>query len=116
MLLTSRHAKIEKLVPQSHITVQAKLLSLYLEKKRHVAGSMAKATSHIIISFDGWKADIDQLDMLGIMSHHLDDKYRVESVVLGLHDSFGSHSGEYEESRYVEQNLAQAAVWQVGDG
>jgi len=54
---------------------------------------MAQAKSRITVSFDGWKADNEVLDLLGIMAHYIDKEYEVKTITLALRDTFGSHSG-----------------------
>ena len=55
---------------------------------------MAQAKSRHIGSFDGWKADNEVLDLLGIVAHNIDRNHEVKTVILALRDAFGSHSSE----------------------
>jgi hypothetical protein len=45
------------------------------------------------ISFDGWKANNDVLDLLGVVIHYLRDDYKLHNVVLVMRDTLGSHTG-----------------------
>jgi hypothetical protein len=45
--------------------------------------ALAKAKSSISVSFDGWLAD-NQLEMLGVTAHYLDEQLRVKTFLLGL--------------------------------
>ena len=55
---------------------------------------MAQAKSRITVSFDGWKADNEVLDLLGVVPHYIDRNHKVKTVTIALRDTFGSHSGE----------------------
>ena len=54
---------------------------------------MDKATSRLTIAFDGWTANNEVLDLLGIVCHYLDENHKRRAVVLGLRDTLGSHTG-----------------------
>jgi hypothetical protein len=47
----------------------------------------------LTISFDGWKANNDVLDLLGIVVHYLGDDDKLHNVVLAMRDTLGSHTG-----------------------
>lgn len=49
-----------------------------------VIKSISKATSRLTISFDGWKANNDLLDLLGVVAHYLNHNHDLKTVVLGL--------------------------------
>lgn len=55
---------------------------------------MAHAKSRITTSFDGWKANTDVLDLLGIVAHYIDRDCKLKTVTLALRDTYGSHTGE----------------------
>lgn len=40
-----------------------------------VIKSISKATSRLTISFDGWKANNDLLDLLGVVANYLDHNH-----------------------------------------
>lgn len=50
------------------------------------------AKSKLTISFDGWKANNDVLDLLGVVVHYLGDDYKLHNVVLAMRDTLGSHT------------------------
>jgi hypothetical protein len=58
-----------------------------------IVESIAKAKGRVTISFDGWKANNDVLDLLGVIVHYLGDDYKLHNVVLAMRDTLGSHSG-----------------------
>ena len=93
-LLTFQNPRLRSLVPRSHSTVRRMVLEQHEKHKVDVIAALARAKSGMTISFDGWKADNEILDLLGIVAHYLDDNYRPKSVVLGLRDTMGSHTGE----------------------
>jgi len=63
-----------------------------VSSKVKVTEALAKARSSISVSLDGWLAD-NQLDMLGVTAHYLDEQLRVKTVLLGLRPMYGAHSG-----------------------
>jgi hypothetical protein len=54
-----------------------------MSSKAKVTKALAKAKSSISVSFDGWSAD-NQLDMLGVTAHYLDEQLRVKTFLPGL--------------------------------
>ena len=93
-LLTFYNPRIEELVPvDNHATPRAWIMKAYSSAKECIVESLAKATSRITISSDNWKANNDILDLLGVVAHYIDDNYNLQTVVLGLRDSMGSHTG-----------------------
>ena len=61
--------------------------------KQTIIRSIAAAKGKVTISFDGWKANNDVLDLLGVIVHYLGDDYKLHSVVLALCNTLGSHTG-----------------------
>lgn len=53
---------------------------------------MAKARSSISISFDEWLAG-NQLEMLGITTHYVDEQLCVKTMLLGFRPMYRAHSG-----------------------
>ncbi|KAM0703025.1 hypothetical protein Q7P35_010457 [Cladosporium inversicolor] len=92
-LITFGHPRIEKLLPTSHNIVATWLNNSYARHQAKVVTCLAKSTSAITISFDSWNADNDVLDLLGVVAHYLDEQYQLRTVVLGLRDHYGSHTG-----------------------
>jgi hypothetical protein len=91
-LLRLDHSKIDDLIPTSHATAHRYIVECYTTSKGKVMKALAKARSSISVSFDGWLAD-NQLDMLGVTAHYLDEQLRVKTVLLGLRPMYGAHSG-----------------------
>ena len=85
--------RIEDLVPRCHRTVTNWINAEFLERKASIVRSIANAKGKVTISFDGWKANNDVLDLLGVVVHYLGDDYKVHNVVLAMCDTFGSHTG-----------------------
>jgi hypothetical protein len=59
----------------------------YQAHKQEVIESLASARSGITISFDGWKAKNDALDLLGVIAHHIRSGYKLYTVVFSLHNT-----------------------------
>jgi hypothetical protein len=55
--------------------------------------SITIAKSKLTISFDGWKANNDVLDLLRVVIHYLRNDNKLHNVVLALRDTLGSHTG-----------------------
>ncbi|KAM0708529.1 hypothetical protein Q7P35_005181 [Cladosporium inversicolor] len=91
-LLGVDHSEIDALVPTSYATAHRYIVECYVSSKAKVTKALAKARSSISVSFDGWLAD-NQLDMLGVTAHYLDEQLHVKTVLLGLRPMYGAHSG-----------------------
>ena len=61
--------------------------------KQTIIRSIAAAKGKVTISFDGWKANNDVLDLLGVIVHYLGDDYKLHSIVLALCNTLSSHTG-----------------------
>lgn len=109
-LLSLDHSRIDSLVPTSHSTAHRYIVDCYTSSKADVAQALAKARSSISISFDGWLAD-NQLDMLGVTAHYLDEQLRVKTVLLGLRPMYGAHSG----AAIAEELLAVMREFKISD-
>lgn len=81
------------MVPRSHNTPRTWLIDSYNRAKTRVIASLQAATSKVTISFDGWKANNEVLDMLGVVAHYLDNDHKLKTVVLSMRDTLGSHTG-----------------------
>ena len=47
----------------------------------------------VTISFDGWNANNDVPDLLGVVIHYLWNDNRLHNIVLAMRDTLGSHIG-----------------------
>jgi hypothetical protein len=65
----------------------------YTRHRSTIINSIAIAKSKLTISFDGWKANNDVLDLLGVVVHYLGDDDKLHNVVLVMRDTLGSHTG-----------------------
>jgi hypothetical protein len=65
----------------------------YIQHRATIIRSITKAKSKLTISFDGWKANNDVLDLLGVMVHYLRDNNKLYNVVLAMRGILGSHTG-----------------------
>ena len=64
----------------------------YERQRPKVIKSIASAKSKLTISFDGWKANNDVLDLLRVVVHYLRDDNKLHNVVLALRDTLGSYT------------------------
>jgi hypothetical protein len=80
-------------IPRSPDTTHRWLIDAYTSAKVKVIKSIAKSTSKLTISFDGWKANNDALDLLRVVVHYLRDDNKLHNVVLAMCDTLGSHTG-----------------------
>jgi hypothetical protein len=92
-LLTYQNPRMESVLPLSASTAATWIQSAYERHQVTIIESLANATSGVTISFDGWKANNDVLDLLGIVAHYLDQDHRLRVVVLALCNTYGSHAG-----------------------
>lgn len=109
-LLTFEDSKIKGLIPTSHATAHKYVVDYYRASKATVTGALSRARSSISISFDGWLAD-NQLDMLGVTAHYLDEHLRVKTVLLGLKPMYGAHTG----AAIAEELLATMREFKISD-
>jgi hypothetical protein len=65
----------------------------YTRYQAKIIKSIATAKSKLTISFNGWKAKNDVLDLLGVVVHYLRDDDKLHNVVLTMRDTLGSHTG-----------------------
>lgn len=92
-LLCFQNPRVKGLIPQSHTTTGAWIMNEYATQQRSIIESIASAKGKVTISFDGWKANNDVLDLLGVVVHYLGDDYKLHNVVLAMRDTLGSHTG-----------------------
>jgi hypothetical protein len=92
-LLAYHNPQVEGILPTCHTTTSKWILQAYEDAKPKVSQAIAKATSGLTISFDGWTANNGVLDLLGIMVHYLDSDHQRRALVIGLRDTLGSHTG-----------------------
>ena len=78
--------RIEDLVPRCYRTVTNQINAKFLERKASIVRSITNAKGKVTISFDGWKANNDVLDLLSVVVHYLRDDYKVYNVVLAMRD------------------------------
>ena len=93
MLLLYRNPMLQNVLPTSRQTTRDYITTAHPKLKPVVIQSLAKATSRISLSFDAWKSDND-LDLLAITAHYIDEHYSVKNVLLALRNTHGSHLGE----------------------
>lgn len=92
-LLCFGNARIKDYLPTSHNTARTWLVDEFTTHKAAIVRSIANAKGKVTISFDGWKANNDVLDLLGVVLHYVGDDYKLHNVVLAMRDTLGSHTG-----------------------
>lgn len=92
-LLCFQNPRVKELVPQSHTTTSKWIMDEFTKYRQTIIESIAKAKGKVTISFDGWRANNDVLDLLGVIVHYLGDDYKLHNVVLAMRDTLGSHTG-----------------------
>lgn len=97
VLLSFRNPIVEPLVPQSHRTARDWLVDAFTAAKPVITKSLEKARSTITISFDHWLAD-NQLDLLGVVAHYLDNELELKTVLLALRPAYGHRGEELQET------------------
>lgn len=81
------------LIPQSHNTTGGWIIDEIARHHETIVRSISNAKGKVTISFDGWKANNDVLDLLGVVVHYPGDDYKLRNVVLAIRDTLGSHTG-----------------------
>jgi hypothetical protein len=74
--------------------MRAWVFAEYAKYYKSIVRSIANARGKVTISFDGWKANNDVLDLLGVIVYYLRDDYKLYNVVLALRDTLSSHTSE----------------------
>jgi hypothetical protein len=80
-LLLRSGPKVDRLLPQRD-TVRAWIMRAFYECKADVTASLQQAISTITFSFDGWTSPND-LALLGIVAHWVDDKRTLRTALIG---------------------------------
>ena len=92
-LLSYRAPLIKDLIPQSRTTTRRWIIASFKQLKPVVIQELAAAKSRITLSFDAWKSD-NELDLLGITAHYVDEHYQVKNTLLALRNTYGPHFAE----------------------
>lgn len=92
-LLCFQNPRIMNLVPQSMNTTRSWIMAEFENHKQTIVKSIASARGKVTISFDGWKANNEVLDLLGVIVHYLGDDNKLHNVVLAMRSTLGSHTG-----------------------
>ena len=90
-LLLYRNPILKDAIPRSKTTTRKLVITTFKTLKAVVIHSLAAAKSRMTLSFDAWKSDND-LDMLAIIAHYIDEQYNVKNVLLALRNTYGSHT------------------------
>jgi hypothetical protein len=74
-LLAYQNPRVEGILPSSHITSSNWIAQAYKDARPKVSQALAKATLELTLSFNGWTANNNVLDLLGIVVHYLNSNY-----------------------------------------
>jgi len=74
-------------------TTRAWIIADFAKYKQAIIRSIAAARGKVTISFNGWKANNDVLDLLRVVVHYLRGDYKLHNVVLAMRDTLGGHTG-----------------------
>jgi hypothetical protein len=91
-LLAKFDVRIRKEVSLGRNTVTSSLEMVYGQAQKLVKQQLAQATTAIHISFDAWTSP-NQLAMIAIVAHFLDEKYEYQTRLLALRRHLGDYSG-----------------------
>jgi hypothetical protein len=75
---------------------------------------LAKVRSSIPVSFDEWLGT-NQLDMLGVTSHYLDEQLHVKTVLLSLRPMYGAHNGAHGGAAIAKELLDVIREFKISD-
>jgi hypothetical protein len=92
-LLAFQNLRVEGILLVSYTTTTKWIIQAFKDAQPKVSQALAKSASKLTISFDGWTANNKVLDLLGIICHYLNESHMRRSVVLGMRNTFGSHTG-----------------------
>ncbi|KAM0707268.1 hypothetical protein Q7P35_006600 [Cladosporium inversicolor] len=73
-------------------TARSWIIADFAKCKDMIIRSIASAKGKVTISFDGWKANNNVLDLLGVVVHYIGSDYKAHNVVLAMRDTLGSHT------------------------
>jgi hypothetical protein len=79
-------------VPRAASTSREWIIDSYNNNKAKVIKSIVISISKLTISFNGWKANNDVLDLLGVIVYYLRDNHKLYNVILAMRDTLGSHT------------------------
>ena len=84
-------------LPRSHNTIRARVITLYEEGKDRVRHILQSAISDIHLTRDLWTSP-NHLGLLGITAHFTNEEQQLQALTIGLKEIQGAHSGENQAS------------------
>ena len=82
-----------ELLPRSHNTIKARVLTLFDEGKKRIQHILQSALSDIHFTCDLWTSP-NYLGLLGITAHFTAEDATLKTLTLGMREVQGHHSGE----------------------
>ena len=92
-LLQYINAPANALLPRSASTISSRAFGLFYEGQKRMKIIRRAAASSVHIACDAWSSPND-LGMLAIVSHFLDENFKQQAVLLALKELPGQHTGE----------------------
>ncbi len=93
VLLRNINPAANNALPNSHNTIQSRVMELYAEGKRRVSFMLQGALSSIHITCDAWTIS-NHLGALDVVSHFTSKEELLRELLLLLSEQEGSHSGQ----------------------
>jgi hypothetical protein len=87
-------------------SIRRVIINEYEERKERVCQDLRQALSKIHISFNLWTSPNGTLTLCAVVTHYLNQTLQARSVLLGLKEVEGSHTGE---------NIATCCLPVIGD-
>lgn len=79
-------------IPKDHHTMRTWLMEAYYQKQMVLNEVLKNSKSNIHFSFDLWTSN-NNIALLAVVSHFVDENYNIRTVILALRRIKGSHSG-----------------------
>jgi hypothetical protein len=98
------NSAVERVLPNSSTTIRAWIEKMYSSQRAQLSRLLHRTPGAINFSFDAWSSP-NNLPLLGIVAHWIDEAGAKHNALLGLRTIEGEHTGE---------NMA-SEVWKIID-
>jgi hypothetical protein len=79
--------------PASHNSTRGWIMDVYKRKRTQIRQRLSLSKSQINLSFDLWSSS-NGLLLCGVVGHFIDEQAILRTLLLGLREIVGEHSGE----------------------
>ena len=100
-LSTTSKFEISRQLPASHNTLQTWIENDFEKSKTKIKRLLAGSRGNVHISSDLWSSP-NGLALNGVVSHFVDAEYNIKTILLGLREIIGQHTGENIGQSMVE--------------